>query len=187
LVAKTFDLVAMILDFDLVLKKKFNLDYIFWTKCVRAIDTLWRHPFLVPRLCDLDLKLWHLFGVTFPGELCCLLKTLVEYFPFRWYDWLLNIFQLRNCSGSCKQTNKQSGVRSLVFSSSELKAQVSYSDCPLSVVCLFVCPSVCKLLHFRLLLQNHRANFNQTRRKSSLGGGDSKLFKWRGLLFSKGR
>jgi hypothetical protein len=38
------------------------------------------------------------------------------------------------------------------FSSSELKAQVSYSDRP---------PSVCKLLHFQLL-QNHWANFNQT-------------------------
>jgi hypothetical protein len=33
------------------------------------------------------------------------------------------------------------------------------------------CPSVCKLLHFRLLLQNHRANFNQTWHKSSLGEG----------------
>jgi hypothetical protein len=59
------------------------------------------------------------------------------------------------------------------FSSPELKAQVSYSDHPLSVVRL----SVCKLLHFRLLLQNHWANFNQTWHKSSLGGGDSKLFK----------
>jgi hypothetical protein len=37
------------------------------------------------------------------------------------------------------------------------------------------CPSVrlsvCKLLHFWLLLQNHWANFNQTWHKSSLGGG----------------
>ena len=66
-----------------------------------------------------------------------------------------------------------------VFSSPELKAQVSYSDCPLSVVSLSVCLSVCKLLHFRLLLQNHWANFNQTWHKSSLGGGDSSLFKRR--------
>jgi hypothetical protein len=67
------------------------------------------------------------------------------------------------------------------FSSPELKAQVSYSDRPLSVVRLSVRPSVrpsvCKLLHFRLLLQNHWANFNQTWHKSSLGGGDSKLLK----------
>jgi hypothetical protein len=66
-----------------------------------------------------------------------------------------------------------------VFSSPELKAQVSYSDRLLSVVrlsvCLSVCPSVCKLLHFQLLLQNHLANFNQTWHKSSLGGGDSSL------------
>ena len=79
----------------------------------------------------------------------------------------------------------------LFFSSPELKAQVSYSDRPLSVVrlsvCPSVCPSVCKLLHFRLLLQNRWANFNQTWHKSSLGGGDSKLLKWRGLPFSKGR
>jgi hypothetical protein len=44
-----------------------------------------------------------------------------------------------------------------LFSSPELKAQVSYSDRPLSVRL-----SVCKLLHFGLLLQNHWANFNQT-------------------------
>jgi hypothetical protein len=48
------------------------------------------------------------------------------------------------------------------FSSPELIAQVSYSDRPLSVVRLFVCPSVCKLLHFRLLLLKYWANFNQT-------------------------
>jgi hypothetical protein len=30
------------------------------------------------------------------------------------------------------------------------------------------CPSVCKLLHFRPLLQNHWANFNKTWHKSSL-------------------
>jgi hypothetical protein len=36
--------------------------------------------------------------------------------------------------------------------------------------------SVCKLLHFILYLQNHWANFNQTRHKSSLGKGDSRLF-----------
>jgi hypothetical protein len=58
-----------------------------------------------------------------------------------------------------------------VFSSPELKAQVSYSDRPVSV---------CKLLHFRLLLQNHWANFNQTWHKSSLGEGHSSLFKRRG-------
>jgi hypothetical protein len=52
---------------------------------------------------------------------------------------------------------------------------------------LAVYPSVCKLLHFRLLLQNHCTNFNQTWHKLFLGGGDFKGFKWRGLPFSKGR
>jgi hypothetical protein len=35
-------------------------------------------------------------------------------------------------------------------------------------------------LRINLLLQNHWANFNQTWHKSSLGGGDSSLFKQRG-------
>jgi hypothetical protein len=52
------------------------------------------------------------------------------------------------------------------ISSPELKAQVSYSDRPLSIVRLSVrlsvCSSVRKLLHFRLLLQKNWANFNQT-------------------------
>jgi hypothetical protein len=43
-----------------------------------------------------------------------------------------------------------------LFSSPELKAQVSFSDCP-SSLCPSVCLSVCKLLHFQLLLQNHRS------------------------------
>jgi hypothetical protein len=78
-------------------------------------------------------------------------------------------------------SGERCGHGPLVFSSPELKAQVSYSDRPLSVVRLCVClsvrPSVCKLLHFQLLLQNLWANFNQTWQKSSLWGGDSKLFK----------
>jgi hypothetical protein len=62
-----------------------------------------------------------------------------------------------------------------IFSSPELKAQVSFSD-RLASVCL----SVCKVIHFRLLLQNAWANFNHTWHKSSLGGGDSSLFKQKG-------
>jgi hypothetical protein len=60
-----------------------------------------------------------------------------------------------------------------IFSSPQLKAQVSYTDRLVSVVR----PSVCKLLHFRLLLQNRWAIFNQTWHKSSLEGGDSEFFK----------
>ena len=52
------------------------------------------------------------------------------------------------------------------FSSPELKAQVSFSDCLLSV----------NFSHFELLLQNHWANFNQTWHKASLGKEDSNLF-----------
>ena len=73
-----------------------------------------------------------------------------------------------------------------VFSSPELKAQVSFSDRLLSVVCLSVCPSV-NFSHFQLLFQNHWTNFNQTWHKASLGGGDSIFFKCRATPSSKGR
>ena len=75
-----------------------------------------------------------------------------------------------------------------VFSSPELKAQVSFSDHLSSVrpsVCLSVCLSV-NFSHFHLLLQNHWANFNQTCHKASLGEGDSSLFKWRARPFPRG-
>ena len=38
-----------------------------------------------------------------------------------------------------------------------------------------------------LILQNHQANFNQTWHKAFLGEGDSSLFKWRAMSFTKGR
>jgi hypothetical protein len=87
---------------------------------------------------------------------------------------------------SCTVVDLWAGVLSLAHLSWKLKWAILIARCPLSV-CPSVRLSVCKLLHFRLLLQNHWANFNQTWNKSSLGGGDSKLFKWRGLPFSKGR
>jgi hypothetical protein len=65
--------------------------------------------------------------------------------------------------------------RFMLFSSPELKAQVRFSDRPLSGVRLSCRLSVFKLLHFRLLLQNHWTNFNQIWHKSSLGEGDSSV------------
>ena len=67
-----------------------------------------------------------------------------------------------------------------LFSSPELKAQVSFSDHLSSVVCLSVRLSVrpsVNFSHFHLLLQNHWANFNQAWHKVSLGEGDSYLFR----------
>ena len=78
-----------------------------------------------------------------------------------------------------KQLNVKS-TRSPVFSSPELKAQVSFSDHISSAVCLSVRLSVrlsVNFSHFHLLLQNHWANFNQTWHKVSLGEGNSSLFK----------
>ena len=71
----------------------------------------------------------------------------------------------------------QNHIQFQLFSSPELKAQVSFSDRLSSVVCLSVCLSVCNFSYFRLLLQNHWANFNQTWHKASLGEGESSLFK----------
>ena len=78
--------------------------------------------------------------------------------------------------------------RSLVFSLPRRKAQVSFSDqiCPLSVVVIVVVVVV-NFSHFHLLLQNQWAHFNQSWHKSSLGEGESSLFKWRAPSFSKGR
>ena len=57
---------------------------------------------------------------------------------------------------------------SMVLSSPEPKAQVSFSDQNLSVVRRFRR----KLSHFSLLLQIHWANFNQTWHKASLDDSD---------------
>ena len=66
-----------------------------------------------------------------------------------------------------------------IFSSPDMKAQFSFSDRPLSVVCPSVwCLSV-TLLQFRLLIQNRWVNYKQSWHKSSLGKGDSELFIWR--------
>ena len=73
----------------------------------------------------------------------------------------------------------------LMFSSPELKAQVSFSDQLSSVVCLSVHLSVI-FSHVYLLLQNHWANFNQNWHKVSLGEENSCFFKWNMKNFSKG-
>jgi hypothetical protein len=114
----------------------------------------------------------------FWSKLCFMIRNkLCELFFY--IDSLYNILKM------CIHTKVNQYF--LLFSSPELKAQVSYSDRQLFVVHLSCRPSVCKLFHFWLLLQNHWANYNKTWHKSFLGGGDSKLFKWRGLPFSKGR
>ena len=68
-----------------------------------------------------------------------------------------------------------------IFSSPELKAQVSFSDHLLSGVCLSLCLSVCKLFTFSTSSPDHWANFNQTWHKASLGEGDLSLFKFQSL------
>ena len=77
----------------------------------------------------------------------------------------------------------------LLFSSPELKAQVSFSNHLSSVVCLSVRSSVRPFVnfsYFRFFFQNHWANFNQTWHKASLIVGDSGLFKGRPCPFLMG-
>ena len=62
----------------------------------------------------------------------------------------------------------------VIFSSPDLKAQVSFSYGLLSVCLSVHLPVNFPLFH---LLQNHWANFNQTWHKASFGGGNSSLFK----------
>ena len=78
-------------------------------------------------------------------------------------------------------------VELLVLSSSELKAQVSFSE-ELSSVCpSSVCLSV-NFTHFQLLLQmNHSAILNRNWHKASFGYGNLNLFTWWAMLFSKRR
>ena len=64
-----------------------------------------------------------------------------------------------------------------VFSSPEPKAQVSSYCRPFSSVVVVRRASSVNFLHFHLLLENALLDFNQTWQESSLGVGDSKLFK----------
>ena len=98
-----------------------------------------------------------LFYVTIYGR-----QTLTETINLSYHAQLISGFLSDDCQ---------------VFSSPELKAQVSFSDHLSSVVCLSVRLSV-NFSHFHLLLQNHWANFNQTWHKASLDEGDSSLLKW---------
>ena len=66
------------------------------------------------------------------------------------------------------------GKLQTIFSSPEPKARVSYCRPFSSVVRR---PSSVNFLHFHLLLENAWLDFNQTWQESSLGVGDSKLFK----------
>ena len=91
--------------------------------------------------------------------------------PFPWFP-ISTAFTNRVSSSCCRISCRTS----FLFSSPELKAQVSFSDHLSSVVCLSVCPSVrlsVNFSHFHLLLPNHWANFNQTWHNESLGEGDS--------------
>ena len=80
-----------------------------------------------------------------------------------------------------------------LFSSPELKAQVSFSDHLSSVVCLSVRPSVrlsvslsVNFSHFHLLLLNHWANFNRTWNRAFLGEGDFKFVQMKDHALPKG-
>ena len=96
------------------------------------------------------------------------------------YSWLkiqlvyldCNRVQILIWAVLCKEGTHGEKYQNWLLSSPELKAQVSFSDNFLSVVCPSVCLSV-NFSHFHLLLQNHWAHFNQNWHNASLGEADS--------------
>ena len=83
----------------------------------------------------------------------------------RWHLWILTRWK--------KQDNKLLVL--IIFSSPELKAQVSFSDRLSSVVCLSVHPSICQLFLFTTTSQKPLSQFQQNFAQSILG--------WRGFKF----
>ena len=75
---------------------------------------------------------------------------------------------------------------SLVFSSPELKAQVSFSDRLSSVVCLSVRPSVCKLFTFSSSSPEPLGQFQPNLAQSIPGWRGFKFVKMKGHTLSKG-
>jgi hypothetical protein len=159
-----------------------HLFIVFYVGVMRLITVCYLHIFIVfyigimrlITVCYLHLFIVLYIGSSYEIDHCLLSSPFYcTLYRIELWDWSLFV------------------IFTFFISSPELKAQVSYSDRRLSVVrpsCrLTVCPSVCKLLHFRLLLQNQLANFNQTWHKSSLGRGVLSLCKCRGSPFSKGR
>jgi hypothetical protein len=136
-----------------------SLSHIFW-------DSLAIWEFFIPHSCEVILLWHHIFSMIY----------------FSWWSklWIV-FFTISMVQLFGKYVN-------LVFVSLHVicKPFLAHQSWKLKWAFLIVCPSVYKLLQFRLL-QNQWTNFNQTWHKSSLGGGESKFFKWRGLPFSKGR
>jgi hypothetical protein len=108
------------------------------------------------------------------------------------YQWIFNLIYINNVrrhNQLAQNYNEYSkwwhfACLGLFFlSSSELKAQVSFSDRPLSV-CLSVCLSV-NFYFFDFFSRTTGPIL--TKLDTNHPWGDSKLFKWRRLPFSKGR
>ena len=81
-----------------------------------------------------------------------------------------------------KTTHNASWLNVTFFSSSELEAQVSFSNCLLAV-----CLSFCKLFTFSTSSPKPLGQVLPNLAQSILGKGDSSLFKWRTTPFFKGR
>ena len=124
------------------------------------------------------------FTEVYRNHSVCLFVQLVSFcfdIGISYFAHLVYIITIRRCVAYMHDPNTMLTfdfkVKYIVFSSHELKAQVSFSD-RLSSVCpsVSVHPSI-NFSYFQHLLQNHWANFNQTWHKASLRKGDSSLFK----------
>ena len=105
--------------------------------------------------------------------ICCCSRLQSSPVQIMYYQFA-NLPQLLNLGFVC--TMKSSGICFPFFSSSP-KAQVSFYDKNLSVVVLICFVVVINFSHFHLLLQNHRANLNQTWLKAFFDEGDAIFFK----------
>ena len=77
------------------------------------------------------------------------------------------------------------GVFIEIFSSPELKAQVSFSDRLASVICPSVCLPVCLSVNFTSSSSSPEP-LGQNWLRAVFGDGNSSLFKWRATPFPKG-
>jgi hypothetical protein len=153
---------------------------IFLRDCVCFINNIILIWFIVPRLHRNLYSRWH----TLKWAIFCFSEIMeVSFVMYKFYQYAyeLNNMKWQNkwklhriATGTWGMDHEYSSPF-LAHMSWKLKWAFLIARCPASV-----CLSVCKLLHFRLLLQNHWTNFIQTWHKSSLGEGDSRLFKGRG-------
>ena len=123
------------------------------------------HCYLIPNIITVSHKLMCIVIFIVINIITITIVTKMIIIQISWSS--ASIYYLPSISSTSSHTEWIPNI--VFFSSPEPKAQVSYCR-PFSSV-------VRNFLHFHLLLENSWLDFNQTWQESSLGVGDSKLFK----------